>query len=82
MSNRPICIPTDNAFPDPSGDYDGLTKREYFAAMAMQEMVTITCDSFATGADDEKARARRVLVKEAVRFADALIAALNDGRGE
>lgn len=63
----------DSAFPIPRvGDFgrgeSGLTKREYFAACALQGF--IACPNV-SGPDKEVAEA-------AVRFADALIAALNE----
>ena len=48
--------------------YDGLSKREYFAAMAMQ--------GFA--ADPEVTSDERVVAIAAVRWADALLAALEE----
>lgn len=44
----------------------GLTMREYFAAMAMQGILTV----------DFLDRVPHVVAKEAVRYADALLAAL------
>lgn len=52
----------------PIGDLSrpGLTKREYFAALAMQGLMDYSSKSFTDNA------------KDAVRQADALIAALNE----
>lgn len=66
--------PNDSAYPvrlnpqDPHSDMGGLTKREYFAAMAMQGMMVADMKS------DEwsEIRARR-----SIRMADSLIAELN-----
>ena len=46
----------------------GLTKREYFAAMAMQGLIASCANSYPS---------RKETGKRAVEFADALIAALN-----
>lgn len=65
--------PEDNAFPiyQSSGRYEacesGLTKREHFAAIAMQGLL----------ASNTPFAANRVAIS-AVKHADALIAALND----
>ena len=56
--------PKDSAFPV-GINTPGLSKREYFAALAMQGF----CSSQV---------ARRNLAREAVRYADLLIAALNE----
>lgn len=66
-----------------TGTYDatlGLTKREYFAAMAMQGMIAGTSSSVevmrALGSQDEL-----IICKSATEYADALIEALNkDGK--
>lgn len=50
----------------------GLTKREYFAAMAMQGYVASRKDADGTSISD--------ITKDSVRFSDALIAALNEKR--
>jgi len=61
----------DTAFPSNcEDDTDGLTKREYFAAMAMQGFLS---DGSQDLAPEQCARA-------GVRHADALIAALNEGQ--
>jgi hypothetical protein len=61
--------PNDSAFAhwSPTGQQAGLTKREYFAAMAMQAMVTV--NRF----DPRK----EYLASLSVENADALIAVLN-----
>ena len=51
------------------GNLNGLTKREYFAAMAMQGMLS-ACQGFAMGHED-------YLSECALQQADALINALN-----
>lgn len=68
--------PDRSAFPNRMGD--GLTKREYFAALAMQgilandELVT----SVAEGANPQESLARAV-ARHSTIYADALIEALN-----
>ena len=52
-----------------NGGTDGLTKREYFAAMAMQGLLS----------DPELTAKPEVFAHEAVRHADALIVELNKG---
>lgn len=76
--NRPT-IADDMAFPDPSGDFDGLTKREYFAAMAMQELLHIEKPGgYRDDVSIKKWMARAA--SGACIAADALIAALNEGQ--
>ncbi len=62
--------PQDQAFPVPTTEHDGghfgLTKREHFAALALQGIAS-------RGATDPKYAAI-----SAVMYADALIAALNE----
>ncbi len=55
----------------PGVGWFGLTKREYFAAMAMQGL---SAHAYATGESSAK-----VIAAWAVKQADALIAALNKG---
>ena len=66
-----ITITNDLAFPTQPSDYhagnEGLTKREYFAALAMQG---ILCDG-------DGGHSERSLANTAVNMADALIEALN-----
>lgn len=50
-------------------NYQGLTKREHFAAMAMQGMVSTVSDGHV---------AYEVLASDAVRLADALLKALEN----
>lgn len=52
----------------------GLTKREYFAAMAMQGLLAGSYDSMAMGC--------KSVAEGAVSHADALIAELNNATGE
>lgn len=69
--------PTDPAFNVYSMDHLqtlGLTKREYFAAMAMQGICAI--GHLTDGAESTQAKARAL---DAVLMADALIAELNGG---
>jgi hypothetical protein len=74
--------PRDNAFPifsaqgcsDP--DLRGLTKREYFAALAMQGILATESEDYNYGHNSAPRIAAR-----AVEQADALIAALN-GEGQ
>lgn len=54
---------------------EGLTKRELFAAMAMQGLLAHNCDHF-QGEDLEPTG----IGKRSVDLADALITALNEGR--
>jgi hypothetical protein len=61
--------PNDPAYPS-HNKHHGLTKREYFAAMAMQGLLAQESEAWGFG-DKEK------LATEAVAQADALIAALN-----
>jgi vacuolar-type H+-ATPase catalytic subunit A/Vma1 len=61
--------PNDSAFPVDSGEMgmtEGLTKREYFAAMAMQGILSSSAD-----------RGTSAVAKNAVEFADALMEKLN-----
>jgi hypothetical protein len=60
----------ESAFPIIAEDYiidGGLTKREYFAAMALQGLLT----------DNESPNSREEFAGYAVKFADALIEELN-----
>lgn len=57
----------DSIYNSEQGPQDGLTKREYFAAMAMQGLL------LSTGMDDSYTNTARVAVKQA----DALIVSLN-----
>lgn len=54
----------------------GLTKREYFAAMAMQASISTIDSSVLKKADDWLEEPNRI-AQWAVRYADALIAELN-----
>jgi hypothetical protein len=64
--------PTDTAFPTETLDYQyGLTKREYFAGIALQGVLA---DSKREYEDD----ALKEPCDLAVAYADALIAALNE----
>ncbi len=61
-------------------DYCGLTKREYFAALAMQGMLANDGDTFCDEDGVEPETMEQVCAngaRLAVRYADALIAALN-----
>lgn len=60
--------PNDMAFPCPDSQ-SGLTKREFFAAMAMQGL----CANSVPGGHHEF----EFLTKEAVKYADSLITQLN-----
>jgi hypothetical protein len=62
--------PDDSAFPDEAGSC-GLSKREYFAAMAMQGFLSL-CAS-----DKTKYLEPSMLSHDAIALADALIAELN-----
>lgn len=63
-----------NMHPTPT-QYTGLTKREYFAAMAMQGMLAY--DGYAAPLRDDKTTAE-IFADSAVEIADALLAALGD----
>ena len=69
--------PTESAFPCDQDQFqvgtEGLTKREYFAAQAMVAAMAVNVD----GDIDPKETGR-----QAVKCADALIAALNESGGE
>ena len=69
MSN-PKTRSHDTAFPTSEPGDPGLTKREYFAAMAMAHSYDGRCKDFSLAA------------QSAVRAADALIDALNAGGDE
>lgn len=73
---NPPTKPNQTAFPD--NGRTGLTKREYFAALAMQGMLAnpVTIESF-TEAYDQGTGLVDILAAEAVAQADALIDALN-----
>jgi len=60
---------TGQGLPEAMGPFDGLTKREYFAAMAMQGMVTHT-GTYGLGNDPGSMATR------AVECADALLVEL------
>ena len=66
--------PEENAFPlyvDCNQDWEnGLSKREYIAAMALQGMLASDTD-FTLGSE--------AAARDAVEYADALIKALNEG---
>lgn len=72
MSN-PITRPNDPANPAPEGaaGFKGLTKREHFAAVALQGL--LACESEGWHFADDNARAINAVV-----HADALINALNN----
>lgn len=59
---------------DFSGDYKGLTKREHFAAMAMQGLISVN----ATYGGSTSNRAS--LTADAIAFADALLAHLDQSK--
>ena len=61
-----------------SSEYFGLTKREYFAAMALQGLLAAETENYNFGATET---GTRTAASEAVAHADALIAALN-GEGQ
>ena len=73
------CNPNDSAYPSDLGKCNGLTKRELFAAMAMQGI----CANPGVIWGEHKlpehpGDCRGSIAKAAVRIADALIAALNE----
>lgn len=68
MTNGNELIHSFNHTPDTEGNFNGLTKREYFAAMAMQGMA-INCSSNLL---------IEIAASRAVSLADALINALNE----
>lgn len=69
-------LANDAAFARPGSDFavaqPGLTKREYFAALALQAFITMSPDE-ATG---------RLAPAAAVHMADRLIAELNKAKGQ
>ena len=65
----------ETAFPNQIGEnfnYKGLTKREYFAAMAMQGILSDAANGIAPNWDR--------LAQDSLCAADALIKALGDGK--
>ena len=67
--------PNDSAFAKPNGEHE-LTKREYFAAMAMQGLLTRVPNRHNNETDLGILECARIK-KEAVVIADALIEELN-----
>lgn len=66
-------IDAPRAFPTPQGQIEkGLTKREYFAAKAMQGFIA------AHSGPEVKMPESKYVARECVEYADALIAALNE----
>lgn len=59
----------------------GLTKRELFAALALVGNIA-SYEEDGTEYDPAKHASVQQIAREAVEFADALIAALNEGEGE
>jgi hypothetical protein len=79
------------AFPIPASDltgsYDaaqGLTKREHFAAMAMQSMCAGPGAEMVASRDGryDETNWKEIVAMNAVEFADALIAELNRSKAE
>jgi len=71
--------PDGRAFPTPistSTHYHGLTKREYFAAMAMPAFINASIDLAKVGVETTIGKT----MTDSVLAADALIAALNEGQ--
>lgn len=69
--------------------HDGLTKRELFAAMAMQGFITSTFTNTGgqavgfTGVDGKtKSATPEVIAQNSIKYADALITELNKKEGE
>lgn len=64
----------------PSVSYDGLTKREHFAGLAMQGL--LSCDAFAEStkklSQERRKNPSEIISGIAVEFADALLAALEE----
>jgi len=58
------------------GEADGLTKREYFAALALQGLLAAETENYNFGPTET---GTRTAASDAVAHADALIAALNVG---
>lgn len=77
--------PNDSAFPNPEYGSLGLTKREYFAAMALQALVSkfqpMSIGPTITGAMEVSAedaeRIRKSMANGAVQLADILMAELS-----
>jgi len=70
MTNANDLMHSFNHTPDTEGNFNGLTKREYFAAMAMQGL--LSCNAKYGGKEDYIK-----LTQDSVRYADLLINALN-----
>ena len=74
-----IIDPNESAFPSDYQDFLGLTKREYFAAMFVQGLVSdpLTIDKIAKLALQENMEKDAAISRLGVDLADALIAELN-----
>ena len=59
----------DNAYPYERSEEEGLTKREYFASVALQGMLAYSGEEAAGGPE--------IFARDAVEYADALIKQLN-----
>lgn len=70
MSNTKLKQADENAFPTSNECYGGLTKREYFAGLAMQGLL-------ANSAEDELQRGVGRIAHISVEHADALLAELD-----
>lgn len=57
-------------------EHFGLTKREYFAGLAMQGILASQSDTYRRIATEEKTR-ESFIVEEALKFSDELIKQLN-----
>ena len=74
--------PHENAFPAENLHYNGLTKREYFAAMAMQGMLSDNSYLHSLANEivkngDKIVKIKNLLVRDSCSMADALIEELN-----
>lgn len=78
-----MTIPDDSAFPVPAGTeivtYGGLSKREYFAALAMNGLLgnSLLMEGMAKAANEDPILALRGISNLAVSQADRLIETLN-----
>lgn len=73
-------------YSDDNGFYSGLTKREHFAALAMQALLTATftntggqCVGFTDANGTTMCATGDVMAKHAVMYADALLVELSKG---
>ena len=68
MTNANDLMHSFNHTPDTEGNFNGLTKREYFAAIMLQGLVTLSSHQ----------QSHESHATQAIAYADALINALNE----